>query len=211
MIDGWVYELLGYLASILVAVSLMMRSVLRLRLINLAGAICFTIYGLVIRAYPVAFMNALIVLINLYYLYEMSRAKTFFTIVSVRHDSDYLAEFLHFYADDIQRFFPKFSYTPVHDHILWFIVRNLQPVGLVIGERQGDHTMLIHMDYVISGYRDLQPGQFLYQQTQRFADLGVKRVESIPTSEAQRQYLQRMGFTPSRVQADSQVYSRDVA
>lgn len=72
--DGWIYELLGYAASLLIAISLMMRSVLRLRLINLAGSVCFTVYGLAIRAYPVAFMNTLIVLINLYYLYEMTRS-----------------------------------------------------------------------------------------------------------------------------------------
>ena len=55
------YELIGYLASVLVALSLTMRSILRLRLINLLGAAFFTVYGLLITAYPVAFLNGLIV------------------------------------------------------------------------------------------------------------------------------------------------------
>jgi hypothetical protein len=46
------YELIGYAASVLVAVALTMRSVLRLRLINLVGAATFTVYGLLIHAYP---------------------------------------------------------------------------------------------------------------------------------------------------------------
>jgi hypothetical protein len=64
-----VYEIIGYIASILVAVSLMMSSILKLRVINLIGAACFTVYGLLIDAYPVAVVNFIIVLIDLYYLY----------------------------------------------------------------------------------------------------------------------------------------------
>ena len=45
-------ETFGYLASLLVAVSLMMRSIVRLRWINLTGAACFTAYGILIAAYP---------------------------------------------------------------------------------------------------------------------------------------------------------------
>jgi len=64
-------ELLGYLASILVALSLMMRSLYKLRVINLVGALLFSIYGVSIGAYPVAALNAFIVLVNIYYLRQM--------------------------------------------------------------------------------------------------------------------------------------------
>jgi len=50
-------ELVGYAASALIAISLMMSSILRLRLINLAGAAAFATYGLLIRAYPVAVLT----------------------------------------------------------------------------------------------------------------------------------------------------------
>jgi hypothetical protein len=70
------YELLGYSASVLVALSLSMRSLLKLRVINLSGAILFTVYGLVIGALPVAALNLFIVLANIYYLYQMFSAST---------------------------------------------------------------------------------------------------------------------------------------
>ena len=70
------YELLGYSASVLVALSLSMRSLLKLRLINLSGAMLFTIYGLVIGALPVAALNLFIVLANIYYLYQMFSTST---------------------------------------------------------------------------------------------------------------------------------------
>ena len=64
------FEMLGYLASVFVAASLTMCSLTRLRVINLIGALLFTAYGLIINAYPVAAVNAFIVLVNIYYLQQ---------------------------------------------------------------------------------------------------------------------------------------------
>ena len=74
------YEIIGYVASVLVAVSLMMRSVFKLRVINLLGAAVFTAYGLLIDAYPVAAMNLFIVFIDLYYLREFVPSKDSFSL-----------------------------------------------------------------------------------------------------------------------------------
>ena len=102
-------ELIGYLGSILVAISLMMRSLLRLRIINLFGALFFTIYGVLLGAYPVAFLNGLIVCIDLYYLFQMWRQKDFFTFLEVSPKSKYLRAFVEFYRDDILR-----NYSQLH-------------------------------------------------------------------------------------------------
>lgn len=67
------FELLGYMASVFVAVSLMMRSLVKLRVINLVSAVLFTVYGLIIAAYPVAIVNGFIVLVNIYYLQQTWR------------------------------------------------------------------------------------------------------------------------------------------
>ncbi len=68
-------EFLGYLASTLVAISLMMRSLTKLRVINLSGSLLFTVYGFSIGAYPVATLNAFIVLVNLFYLQKQVSGK----------------------------------------------------------------------------------------------------------------------------------------
>lgn len=44
-------ELIGYSAYLLIAISLMMSSILRLRIINSLGAVTFVVYGLAIGAY----------------------------------------------------------------------------------------------------------------------------------------------------------------
>jgi len=68
-------EYIGYLASAFIVVSLMMTSIIQLRIINSIGCILFVIYGLSVNAYPVAISNFLIVLINLNNLYKLSREK----------------------------------------------------------------------------------------------------------------------------------------
>ena len=117
-------ELLGYVASALIAVSLMMSSILRLRLINMAGALAFAIYGLLIRSYPVAVLNSFTVLVNAFYLARMLRAKAYFQILKLRPDSDYLRYFLGFYRKEILRILPDFEYRPAPKQVTLFILRD---------------------------------------------------------------------------------------
>ena len=63
-------EILGYVASILVASSFFMKDVVKLRTINTLGAIGFVIYGLLLPTYPVAFLNTLVAGANIYYIWQ---------------------------------------------------------------------------------------------------------------------------------------------
>lgn len=204
------YELLGYLASVLIAISLLMRSVFRLRLINLVGAVCFVVYGLLIAAYPIAAVNAVIIGINLYYLREMRQAENYFTILQTEHGSAYLHQFLDYYREDIGRFFPSFDYSPTKQDLVWFILRDLVPVGLFIAEPKDSGRLFVHLDYVIPGYRDLQPGRFLYQQAERFREQEITHIETMPETEEQRNYVERMGFEPEASERGEEVYRRSV-
>ena len=54
-------EILGYVASLTVVVSLAMSSVLRLRMIGLVGSTLFAVYALAVGAIPVAIANVVII------------------------------------------------------------------------------------------------------------------------------------------------------
>lgn len=71
------WEYVGYFASTLLVASLMMENVVRLRCLNLAGCLVFTVYGITIAAYPVAFTNALLSLVNSYHLIKLAKNKKF--------------------------------------------------------------------------------------------------------------------------------------
>lgn len=191
-----IYEIIGYIASVLIAVSLMMRSILRLRMINLVGAVFFTVYGLVIRAYPVAAVNFFIVLIDLYYLYQMLSTREFFRLLEVRPDSEYLRYFLNFYEKDIRQFQPAFQFEPGVPQLAFFILRNLVPAGLLIGELRNDgQDLYVKLDYAIPGYRDLKIGRFLYQDhSGDFLSRGIRNIYTEAGAPKHARYLQQMGF-----------------
>lgn len=71
---SWV-EWLGYLASILIGISMFMKDIVKLRFINLIGSILFAIYGFIIKVYPVAIINVIIAFVNIYYIYDITKKK----------------------------------------------------------------------------------------------------------------------------------------
>ena len=70
-----IWEWVGYLASVVVAISLMMSNIKKLRWWNLIGAALFVAYGLAIDALPVALVNFFIVLIDAYYIVKIYKAE----------------------------------------------------------------------------------------------------------------------------------------
>ncbi len=192
-----VFEIIGYVASVLIAISLMMKSILKLRIINLVGAICFTIYGLTIKAYPIAAVNGFIILIDLYYLYEMFNTKEYFSLLEVQKDSDYLEYFLKFYSEEIKKFLPGFVYSPTARQQVFFVLRNMVPAGLFIAENYQDRGLFVKLDFVIPGYRDFKVGHFVYREkAEVFLRQGIEKIYSAPGNKSHAQYLLRMGFQP---------------
>jgi hypothetical protein len=187
-------ELIGYLGSILVAISLMMKSLLRLRLINLFGALFFTIYGILLKAYPVAVLNGMIVGIDIYYLVQMWRQKDFFTFLEVSPNSEYLRAFVEFYRDDIAEIIPNYSYQAEERLLCFFILRNMVPAGLFIVKVQSEEAH-VELDYVIPNYRDLQVARFIFEENAAFfIERGIERFISEESSDVHRKYLEKMEF-----------------
>lgn len=190
-------EIIGYVGSILVAISLMMKSLLRLRIINLFGALFFTVYGILLKAYPVAFLNGLIVCIDLYYLFEMWRQKDFFTFMEVKPTSDYLRTFVKFYKDDISRIIPGYTHQTAESLLCFFILRNMVPAGLFIAKIEGGEAY-VKLDYVIPNYRDFRVARFIFEENSTFfLQRGIQRFVSEGGSDFHRKYLERMGFIKS--------------
>ncbi|HPG32490.1 MAG TPA: hypothetical protein PLM34_01460, partial [Lentimicrobium sp.] len=84
--DTNLLEWVGYLASVIIAASMTMNSILKFRWINLAGAVTFSMYGFLIGAWPVGFLNGFIAVVDIYYLYQIYSKKEVFEILEVRAD-----------------------------------------------------------------------------------------------------------------------------
>lgn len=187
-------EIIGYAASILVAISLLSSNVIRLRIINLIGALTFVIYGMAIQAYPVAFMNGFIVIINIYYLRQFAARKDYFGFLPEVKHSMFVAQFLSRYTEDIRQSFPEFDYPNIKNPQCIFILRNLIPVGLFIYEVNGN-VAEIKLDYVIKDFRDFKNAFFLYSRTEEiFGGSGVTRLSAQSSIPSHQKYLRKMKF-----------------
>lgn len=62
------YEVIGTLASIIVLLSFLVTGEKRIRAINIIGAFVFIIYGILINAFSVWFLNGALTIIHLYKL-----------------------------------------------------------------------------------------------------------------------------------------------
>ena len=189
-----VLELIGYGASLMIAISLMMKSLIRLRVINGLGALVFVVYGLLIRAYPVAILNGLIVIIDAYYLIQMNQRKDYFTLMQITPESTYLKVFLRLQMSDIQKYFPGFAYQPKAEDLLYFILRDTIPAGLVIIRQQDDLGQVL-LDYALPNYRDLKIGAFVFKDhadTLLRENLECLQADGVVPSHAN--YLRQMGF-----------------
>jgi hypothetical protein len=61
-------EIWGYISMVFVLLSMLMKDMKKLRIINSISCAMFIIYGVVLGAYPIVLLNALVILINLYRL-----------------------------------------------------------------------------------------------------------------------------------------------
>ncbi len=77
-------EPFGYLGSFPVPVSVLMTSVVRLRVINLIGSAIFAAYAVLIRSFPTALLNGCPVGINLYHLLKLRNTAGDYELQPVR-------------------------------------------------------------------------------------------------------------------------------
>ena len=190
-----VLEWIGYSASAIVLISLLMSSIVRLRWINLVGAAIFAFYGFQIHSIPTGFMNVGIVLIDAYFLAKIYLAKERFTFVEVEEDSNYLQAFLTFYKEDIASFNDMDQFHKSDNDIKLYILRNMEIAGVFMASKVDDNTLEISLDYAIPRYRDFKLGQYLFDtKKDYFVDRGFTRFIAHSDSEAHTKYLNKMGF-----------------
>ena len=66
-------ELFGYLGTALVLMSMMMTSLTKLRIVNMAGSDVSMIYAMLVNTWPVVPLNAGMILINALQLLRLAR------------------------------------------------------------------------------------------------------------------------------------------
>ena len=188
-------ELIGYVASALIVLSLMMTSVVRLRVINMFGSATFVVYGVLIESIPIVITNGVIVLINVVFLYRVATSVEAYSLARLDPCGDVCSQFLAAHSEDIARAFPGFTYEPDPADLVCLISRDLHPASLFIARPSGP-TATVLLDYATPRYRDLGPGRHLFRDRRDvFSTVGIERLVSHSDVPAHVAYLGKIGFS----------------
>lgn len=193
-------EWFGYLGSIVVAVSLTMSSIKKLRWYNFVGAAIFSTYGFAIGALPVGLLNLFIVFADIYYLYQMYSQHESFKSIVVNPEDPYLHYFLDFYKRELKEFFPRFDPKILQDEeenkntYVFLLLRNAALAGVFIGVKN-NQILYQHVDFVTPQYRDLKPGEYIYEENiKMLKDQGINQLICNTDNVNHQKYLLKMGF-----------------
>jgi hypothetical protein len=197
-----VLEIIGWIGSALVVLSLAQARVWRFRVLNFAGAALATFYNAVLGIWPFAAMNGVIAVIDIYWMVRLKRESQItsdaYELVEVKHDDAFLTHFLKIHGEDARAHYPDFDpERPSQTNVL--VMRGDEAVGVVVVEVTTDDTARISLDYVTPRFRDFTPGRFVYENSGLFDRLGVRRIQATGDPD----YLHRMGFHP-----EGQVWTR---
>ena len=184
-------EGIGYLGSALVVVSMLMTSVVKLRIINMIGCIIFTIYALIIKSYPTAVMNLFLVGINIVQLLKLGNTKKHYSLVRVDSKDGYLDFLFDHYKEDIRQFFPDFEKKRKDCDLAYAICCDTDVAGLTLGKTGSNRQLEMLLDYTTPVYRDCSVGRFLYGELKKE---GFSSLSYTGDNAAHIAYVERMGF-----------------
>jgi hypothetical protein len=190
-----IIELIGYIGSALVLISFLMPSVIKLRLINSAGALISAIYALIIHSYPVALMNICLLCINCVQLARLRRTDRTYELVEGQVGDSMMTYMLNHYQADIACCFPGLNMAEAKGDAVYFACCDGTPASLLFGRKQEDGTMEISLDYSTPTYRDCSAGTFLYSQ---LPAQGIHRLVFPGNPGKHEDYLQKMGFVKEK-------------
>ncbi|GAB4366832.1 MAG: hypothetical protein Kow0042_07030 [Calditrichia bacterium] len=199
-------ELLGYAATVLIAISMWMHSIVRLRWFAFIGAVLFSIYGIFIHSVPVIILNLVTAGAHGYHLFQLKTHKEYFEIMTVPSvDTPFLKRFVNFYRKDLAYFFPEFSLEKLQHPHIFFVFRDMVPAALFIAEPFDKKTLNIIVDYVTPGYRDLKSARYIFVKGKKlFRSKGYERFITRAFVKEHEKYLKKMGF--KKITLDNQLY-----
>ncbi len=189
---SFLIELFGYLGSAMVVVSMLMSSVVKLRIINTLGSVISGTYALIIGSFPLALMNICLVVINLYNLRKLLITKQQYHLVKCRAEDASVLFFLQQYQEDIRQYFPDFQQPRKDTDVSYLVFCNTAPAGIMTGRAAAPGTVQVDLEYTTPAYRDCSIGKYLY--TQLPAE-GITALAVASCSPAHKPYLEKMGYT----------------
>lgn len=204
---SYIIEGIGYAASVVLLLAMLMTSVVKLRIINTLGCILFVIYALLIKSYPVALMNTAIACVNIVFLIRIRTHESKLKILRFNGVEELIHMFVDKYKPDITTMFPEYTQTDKHYSCSFLVMRNMEMAGVFIAHDEGNGNLIVELDYVIPAYRDCLIGDFVFNKSRNiFKELKCKKITEISGSPRHSKYLKKMGFKEISSEAGIKVF-----
>ncbi len=191
MDNRWVIELIGYLGSALVVVSMLMTSVIKLRVVNTVGSAIFMCYALIIGSYPTALMNLFLIGINVYHLFRLLKDQKHYDLIEADLTDGYVSYFLEKNREDILNWFPEFTLQGLQADVVMIVCCDIHPAGLFIGKHIQADEIEILLDYTTPSYRDTSAGRFLHG---KLAEKGCRTLVFRGNAPGHIAYMEKTGY-----------------
>ncbi len=187
---------LGYLASVCLIISLIVTTDIKFRSYNLLGCLFFVAYALLLSAWPVLIPNAILLCINIYYLYQINSRQEKFDIIEFGAGNPLAQKFLDYYKEDIATYYPRFNPSQINGSLNFIILRDLTVANIFSAELQQNGEATVYLNYTAKPYRDFKVGTFLFNKEKNFlVSKGVsKLLYKSMEHKGHIRFLERMGF-----------------
>ncbi len=128
-------EVVGWVGSAVLVVSLLQTNLHRLRWINLVGCLVLIGYNGLVGVWPMVGLNVVLAAINVWYLVRGHRDRhdgRAYEVLEVAADDSYLRHVLRVHAADIERWQPGFVHDPGADDDCYLVLTGDETVGVVV-------------------------------------------------------------------------------
>ncbi len=191
----------GYLASVLLAIGLLVNNDLKFRWLNTGGNVAFIVYGVVIGAVPIIITNSILLAINLFYLYKIYNRKEHFELLEFENGGIMIDRFLSFYQTDIAVHFPDFKREQLVGNLNFVVLRDLVIANIFSARLDSNGTAEVIINYTVTKYRDYKVGRFIFdKEKNHLISKGVKTLyyKSV-VNKRHEKFLYVMGFTMQKL------------
>ena len=193
--------IVGYTASLLLAISLLVNNDLKFRWLNTLGCIAFIGYGILIHAFPIILTNSILLLINLFYLIKIYRTHEDFELIEFKGEEKLVHKFLSFHQSDIQAYFPEYRQEETGNNINFVVLRDLVIANMFVAELTEDGTAIVKINYTVPRYRDYKVGKFIFDRENKYlVSKGVRRlIYRSVFNKKHEKFIQVMGFKKEKI------------
>ena len=189
-------DIIGWVGSALLIVSVMQARVLRFRVLNLLACVVLIGFNAALEIWPMVAMNVALCLINLWHIRSLLSTRhdaQAFEVLAVGPTDEYLRHVLRIHQADILKFQPDLVWDGHQPgNTAYLVQRGDETVGVVLIHDAGDGVAQVRLDYVTPRFRDFSPGEFVWRHSTILRDNGFTRV--VTPAAMVSPYYERLGF-----------------